>query len=183
MLTRDPYVAILEKRAAAESSIPPNDSAEATNAEFNQNQEDNKQYLNATFGQAGAVASNMAATKKLFSREGVDTVVGHPLLKMASRELFFNSLQQRGLLKTASAIHLEVAYNSFCDELEKIAAIKPQTLAQVAQKNQVAMSRPAKVWNISSPASAAGAGAKPSLPQGSGTSVHSGGILARLGLK
>lgn len=180
MLTRDSYVALLEKRAAdaAESSIEPTDSAEATAQEYRKNLEDNRQYLHGVFPNAGEVESNQSATvKKLFNNMPKDTIVGTPLLKVA-RAIFFEAVQG-GHIKTASPIHAELAYRAFVDELEKIAALKPQTLSQVAAKNQAAMKLPAKVWNIS-PASAGGAAAKPSLPQGSGTSVHQGGFLSRL---
>jgi hypothetical protein len=178
MLTRDRYVALLEKRAADESSIPPNDSAEATTQEHNRIKEDDRQYLHNTFSKAEEVQSNQTATmKKLFPSLPGHTITSSPLLKVA-RAVFDEALQN-GAIKTASPFYAELAYRSFCDELEKIAAIKPQTLAQVAQKNQIAMSRPAKAWNISNPVAAASSGAKP----GSGTSIAPKGILGRLGLK
>ncbi len=183
MLTRDSYIALLEKRASMESSIPPNDSAAETHEEFKKNQADNREYLHSIFNTAGAAADNMQNIKKSFGDLSDKTVIGHPLLKVANREFFFSTMQSNELLKTASPLHIEVAFSAFCDELEKIAALKPQNLAQVAAKNRVAMSRPAKAWDLSSPASSMGAAAKPTLPQGSGTSVHTGGILARLGLK
>lgn len=224
MLTRDSYVALLEKRAAdtAESSIEPNDSAEATAIEYRKNMEDNRQYLHDIFPNAGEVQANQSATiKKMFDNIPSGAIVGTPLLKVA-RAVFFEAIN-RGHVKTASPIHAELSYRAFCDELEKIAnlagmgaggaggmaapaaaatqgmkapmapssaggmsgasgsmgklaALKAQTLAQVAQKNQIAMSRPAKAWNIS-PATAGAAGAK---PQGSGTTLNQGGFFSRL---
>lgn len=226
MFTRDAYVALLEKRATdTESSVEPNDSAEATAMEYRKNLEDNRQYLHGIFPNAGEVQANQSATiKKLFDNLPSGTIVGTPLLKVA-RAVFFEAISQ-GHVKTASPIHAELSYRAFCDELEKIAnlgamgagggmaappaqaatqgmkapmsagaaggggmaaggmgkvaALKQQTLAQVAAKNRVAMSRPAKAWDISSPASAGAAGARPSAPQGSGTSVNQGGFLSRL---
>lgn len=191
MLTRDYYVALLEKRASenlpdeAPGVNPPPvlDSAQVTTNEHNKNLADNREYLHGIFPNAGEVESNQSATmKKLFNNLPKDTITSNPLIKVA-REMFFGAIESGGLMKTAAPIHREVAFSAFCDELEKIAALQTQNLAQVAAKNRVAMSRPAKAWDLSSPASAAGAGAKPSVPQGSGTSVHANGLLGRLGLK
>lgn len=193
MLTRDSYVALLEKRAEmydvykdpesashAPTAVPENDSAASATQEHNKIKEDSRDYLHTLFPNAGAVQENQSAhMKKLFTDLGKDTVIGNPLIKVA-RAVFFNAVQQGDFLKTASPIHVEMAYRSFCDELEKIAAIKPQTASQVAFKNQMAMSRPAKVWDISSPAAAASTGARTALPAGSGTSVHTQGLLGRI---
>jgi len=191
MLTRDPYVALLEKRAElydvyqdpqsashAPTAVPENDSAASTVQEHNRIKEDNRNYLHQIFPNAGAVQENQSAhLKKLFNDIPKDAIISNPLIKVA-RDLFFGAIQHGEFLKTASPIHVEMAYRSFCDELEKIAALKPQTMSQLAAKNQMAMARP-KVWDLSSPASAAGAAAKPAL-QGSGTSVHTQGLLGRL---
>ncbi len=225
MITRDSYVAFLEKRAAdaAESAIEPTDSVQLTTQEYRKNREDDRQYLNSIFPNAGEVQSNQSATvKKMFDSIPKDAIVGTPLLKVA-RAVFFDAVNS-GRIKTASPIHAELVYRSFANELEKIAnmgglsggalggavgggagmsmpsvpsqgvkpaapgggamgklaGLRPQTLSQVAAKNQMAMSRPAKVWDLSSPMSAGAAAAKPSLPQGSGTSVHQGGFFSRL---
>lgn len=192
MLTRDSYVALLEKRAElydnhpdpqsashAPTAVPENDSAAATAAEHSKIKEDNRQYLHGIFPNAGAVQENQTAhIKKLFSNLPKDTITSNPLLKVA-RAMFYEAVQHGQFMKTASPIQRELAFSSFCNELEKIAALKPQTMAQVATKNQIAMAHP-KVWDLSSPGSVAGAAAKPALPQGSGTSVHSQGLLGRL---
>jgi hypothetical protein len=195
MTTRDAYVALLEKRAelfdvykdpqsasGAPTAVPENDAAASAAHEHNQNKSDSRDQLHTLFANAGAVQSNQTEhLKKMFHDLPKDTVTRNPLIKMA-RAAFFDAVGQGEILKTASPIHIELAFSSFCDELEKIAALKPQTMAQLAQKNQIAAKNP-KVWDISSPASAAGAGAKPSLPEGSGTSIARKGILARIGLK
>lgn len=128
MTTLDNYVALLEKRATSEAevlhdSVPPNDSAEATTQEYNKNMADNRQYLHGVFGRAGAVESQQSAmVGKLFSNVPKGAISGHPLMKVASREPFFEVVQRNGnFMKTASPFHLEVAYNAFCDELTKIA--------------------------------------------------------------
>lgn len=178
MLTRDPYVALLQKRAAEESSIPSNDSAEATYQEYSKNMEDNRQYLHGLFDQAGSVQSHQTSEiKKLFPSAEGQKISGHPLLKVATdRTVFFVAVEQGQLLKTAAPIHLEVAYQAFMDEIEKIAALKTQNAAQVAKKNQIAMARPAKAWNIS-PMSVAG---KATAGAGTGTTLNKGGIMSRL---
>lgn len=185
MLTRDSYVALLEKRAAESDieSVQHIDSAQVTTSEHNSNKEDNRQYLHGIFPNAGEVQSNQTATVKKLFNNTKDAITSNPLMKLAeARRVFFGAINANGMAKTASPMYLELMFSSFKDELEKIAALKPQNLAQVAAKNQVAMSRPAKVWDLSSPASVAGAAAKPAM-QGSGTSVHAGGILGRLGIK
>lgn len=179
MLTRDSYVALLEKRAAdaAESAIEPTDSAELTTQQYRQNLADNREYLHGAFSNAAAVESNQTASvKKLFNNIPSGAIPGGPLLKVA--RAIFDEAVEKGKVKMASPIHAEVAYRSFLDELEKIAALKPQTLSQVAAKNQTAMRLPQKTWDLSSPMAAAGSAAR--APQGSGTSVHQGGMLSRL---
>ena len=127
MTTRDDYVALLEKRAASEGdvltdSIPPNDSAEATTQDHNKNREDNRAYLHSIFSNAAAVQSNQSAElHRLFPNAPSNTTTSNPLIKMAFRTVFFNALDNGNLLKAASPIHLEVAYDAFVDELEKIA--------------------------------------------------------------
>lgn len=128
MLTRDSYIALLEKRASAESSIPPNDSAEATTQEHNNNKEDNRQYLHSIFPNAAEVQSNQSATiKKLFSETSGKTITSNPLLKLGSavfktisREPFINAINETSFFKNASPLYIELAYGAFCNELEKI---------------------------------------------------------------
>lgn len=136
MFTRDSYVALLEKRAeygdvhsdphsvsGAPTSTPGMDSAAATTQEHDRNKEDNRQYLHGIFPNAGAVQSNQTATiKQMFSNLPKDTITSNPLLKVA-RAVFFDALQQGDMLKTASPIHIELAYHAFCDELEKISMV------------------------------------------------------------
>lgn len=123
MLTRDNYIALLEKRAMDESSVPENDSAKTTVSEYDQNRADQSQILHSLFNQAGSVQSEMTATgKKVFANAEGTKISGHPLLKMASRNAFLAAVQNRNMFKTASAVQLEVAYNAFKDELEKIAS-------------------------------------------------------------
>lgn len=180
MLTRDSYVALLEKRAAdaAESAIEPVDSAELMTQQRNQILSDDRQYLHNTFSRAGEVESGQSATvKKLFTSVPSGAITGTTLLKVA-RAMFKEALDT-GHIKMASPIHAELAFSSFVNELEKIAALKSQTLSQVAAKNQTAMRLPQKTWNIS-PGAAAGAGMKPQLPQGSGTSVAQPGFFSRI---
>jgi hypothetical protein len=130
MTTRDAYVAFLEKRATSEEdalheSIPSIDSAQVATQEHNKNQEDHRAYLHTIFSNAGAVQTNQSAeVHKLFSDIPKDAVTSNPLIKVA-RAPFFAALEAHGkFLKTASAIHAEVAFNAFCDEFYKISAAK-----------------------------------------------------------
>jgi hypothetical protein len=182
MLTRDTYIALLEKRAMAEmerdgapTTIPPNDSREEAMAEASRIKGDNRKYLGELFNNAGEVEREMTSAADKIWGEGIDgeRQSSNPFIKMA-RQIFLAAMDEAPLLKTASPIHAELAFNSFLDELSKIAALKPQTLAQLQTKNQVAMQNP-KTWHIGGPAGAGGAAAA-----GSGTSVHTGGLMGRL---
>lgn len=130
MLTRDSYIAILEKRASDETSIPLNDSAEATIQEHNRNKEDNRQYLHDVFSNAGEAQSEQGKdVRKLFANATSRTITSNPLLKLAHsknaiRESFFGAFQNASILKTAAPIYLELAYSSFNNELEKITSSK-----------------------------------------------------------
>ncbi len=130
MLTRDSYIALLEKRASDESSIQPNDSAEATVQEHNRNKEDNRQYLHGIFPNAGEVQTEQGRdVRKLFSSIPSHAITSNPLLKLAllkeaSRDTFFGAFQRANLLKTASPLYLELAYGAFTNELEKIANLR-----------------------------------------------------------
>lgn len=127
MTTRDAYVALLEKRATSEGdalheAIPSNDSAESIDQEHNKNREDHRSYLHSIFSNAGAVQSNQSSElKKMFPGMPSGTTTSNPLIKVAFRHIFLSALDTRNLLKTASPVHLEVAFNAFFDELEKIA--------------------------------------------------------------
>lgn len=122
MLTRDLYIAFLEKRASEESSIPPNDSAAATTDEFESNQKDQNAFLHANFSRASSVqAQQTAEAKKIWSDVDGKKISGNPLMKVAMRNVFNNAVYNTHILKEASPIHCEMAFQSFCDELEKIA--------------------------------------------------------------
>lgn len=129
MSLRDYYEAWVEKTAnaaegdsLAEAESPPN-NAQSTTADHHRIMEDDRNYLHSIFSQAGAVQSNQSAEiKKMFSLPH-DTVTSHPLIKTAYREIFFEAAEDVPFLKTASAVHREVAFNAFIDEIEKIAQI------------------------------------------------------------
>ncbi len=170
MLTNDRYVAMLEKRAADEAEA--DDNATTALKEYNSNRSDSRRYLGGLFSRADEVEKQMtsAASKVLESKNQS----GSPFIKVA-RDLFEAGLEQTNFSKTASPTYREVAFRSFVNELEKLAAVKPQTMTQLAQKNRIAASKP-KVWDLSSPVSA---GAKAALPAGSGTTANQPGILSR----
>lgn len=127
MTTRDAYVALLEKRATSEGdvlheAIPSNDSAESIDQDHNKNREDHRTYLHSIFSNAEAVQSNQSSElKKLFPGMPSGTTTSNPLIKIAFRQVFIGALGNGNFLKAASPIHIEVAFNAFFDELEKIA--------------------------------------------------------------
>lgn len=131
MTTRDSYIALLEKRAASNGdalshSAPPTDSVEASTKDHNANKADHNAYLHSIFSQAGAVQSNQSTElKKLFPNMPNGTIVSNPLIKVG-RDTFFAALNHHGnSMKIASPIHIEIAFNAFCDELDKIAMVAP----------------------------------------------------------
>jgi len=169
MLTNDRYIAMLEKRASEEES---GDNSETALKEYNSNRADSRRYLGGLFARADEVERQMtSAAGKVLERKNES---GNPFIKVA-RSLFDEALLRTDFAKTASATYREVAFRSFANELEKTAALKPQTMAQLAAKNRIAAATP-KVWDLTSPVSA---GARAALPQGSGTSVGQSGMLSR----
>lgn len=132
-MTRDSYVALLEKRATTDEdvlheAIPSNNSAETADIEHNQNREDHRNYLHSIFSNASRVQENQSSElRKLFPGLSNKTVTSNPLIKVASRQTFITVLQGHGnFLKTAAPLHIEVAFNAFQDELEKISnALSP----------------------------------------------------------
>lgn len=134
MTVRDAYMAFLEKKAASEGdtlheAIPPNDSEQTASQEHARNQEDHRAYLHSIFSNADAVQNNQSADiRKLFDNIPKDITSSNPLLKVAFREVFFGALPNGNFLKTASPVHIEVAFNAFFDELEKIAMSMPTSI-------------------------------------------------------
>lgn len=122
MITRDAFVAALEKRAfEAPESIPANDSAQATVEQISKNRDDNRDYVHGIFSNAGAVQTQQTEeAKKLFPSTEGTKFSGNLLMKVA-RNTFFSVMGQGNFLKTASPMHIELAYTAFTDELEKIA--------------------------------------------------------------
>lgn len=180
MLTRDSYVALLQKRAAeAESSIPDVNSNDDALEDFKKIQTDSREFLHGLFNHASAVESQQSAeAKKIWSGTDGTKVSGNPLMKVAMRQYFQSVLLENGLMKTASPFQKELAFNSFFDELEKIAGAglpggslpgSNQALA-LASRNKMRATMPPKVWDLSGPAKSMGIGPKP--PMGSGTTLN-----------
>jgi hypothetical protein len=125
------YTTLLAKMAnAAEGdgtheAISRPDNVESTTTDHNRIMDDSRSYLHSIFSQASEVQSNQSAElKKMFSMPH-NTVTSNPLIKVAFREVFFQAMDDANLLKIASSIHQEVAFNAFFDELEKIAMAMP----------------------------------------------------------
>lgn len=127
MTTRDAYVALLEKRATTEGdvlheAIPSNNSAESIDQDHDRNRLDHRAYLHSIFSNAEAVQNNQSSElRKLFPGMPSGTTTSNPLIKVAYRSTFFAVLGNGNFLKTASPVHIEVAFNAFFDELTKIA--------------------------------------------------------------
>lgn len=129
MSLRDYYEALVEKTANAaegdslvEAVSPPN-NVQSTTADHRRIMEDDRNYLRAVFSRAGDVQNTHSAeVKKMFSLPH-ETITSNPLIKIAYREVFFDAVEDVPFLKTASAVHREVAFNAFIDEIEKITQI------------------------------------------------------------
>ena len=174
MITNDRYLAMLHKHAADEEQ----DNAQAARKEYAANRSDNRRYLGGLFNRAEEVEKQMTSAAGKVLEQKNET--GSAFIKVAARQLFNEMIAGGQWAKTASPAYREVAFLSFCNEFEKQAALKGQTMAQLLQKNRVAAATP-KVWDLSNPVSA-GAGAalkaRP-MPAGSGTSINQPGLLSR----
>lgn len=144
MLTRDHYIAVLEKRAAEGFPVPhSNDSAQTALEEVQDNMGDNRSELKGLFSNASAQQTQASKElNKLFPSGKRETAA--PLLKLAARR----ALTETALLKEASPQYMEVAFRSFERELEKIAVLQGQTLPQLQYKNMVAAEHP-HVYDVS----------------------------------
>ncbi len=121
MLTRDAYIAILEKRAHSEFPVPhENDSHAAALQEVSSNMSDNRSTLKGLFDNAGAVQTQQGKElNKLFPGKTKKEAVG-PLLKLAAA----HAMTQLPFFKTASPYYIDVALSSFEREVEKIASAR-----------------------------------------------------------
>lgn len=138
MLTRDFYIATLEKRA----SDTPADSAELIQQQYDASIKDDRAALGQYFDNAGSIQKEQGRTvDRLFpgKSKSVEKVYGGPLLKVA-RELFNQAWPEieGGLMKTAEPSYREIAFRAFAEEIEKIAApAKGQTLSQLTSRNAI----------------------------------------------
>lgn len=93
------------------------DSVKAMLEDYAKNMEDHRSYLKEVFNRTDSVESEMGSEfRKLFPNAPASKESGHPLLKIA-RATFMDVISDSGL----SPIYSELAYRSFCDEIEKIA--------------------------------------------------------------
>lgn len=163
MLTRDSYIAILEKRASSEGPI---DNVDVAMKEVNSIQNDDREYLGGLFTKAHDVEKGQSKmVSKLFPGDSKKEP-GAVLMKTAHYEAFIEAMGEHELLKTASPAYNEVVFRGFCDELEKIAALKPPNAAAVAAKGALRQRVSGdKVWDLSRNAGAAGLGASAGRPK------------------
>jgi hypothetical protein len=134
MLTRNDYIAILEKKA--EDTVH-TDSQEAAIKDYESNMSDNRTYLKGLFDQAGAVEKDESKQiSKLFPGKE-DKESGHVFLKVA-RQLFDSAFDavEVGYVKTSAAPYKEVAFRGFINELEKTGAIDSAFHQAALQKGQ-----------------------------------------------
>lgn len=152
MLTRDHYIAILEKRASDEASS----AAEIANKEVVDNTKDNRTYLGGLFDNTSSVEKHQTKqVGKLFSGKGVEQEPGGQFLKVA-RVIFDDAMlsaHKEGLMKTASPAYREVAFHSFCQELEKIGGVNTTAMHSAFQRVNGGLA--AKVTHIADPLEAA----------------------------
>jgi hypothetical protein len=95
------------------------DSAEVAVSDLNRNMSDNRATLTGLFDNADAVASNQSAhVNKLFPDVHGTREYNHPLLKAAKAQ-FMESVSDKDM----APLYKELAFQSFCDEIEKIAFI------------------------------------------------------------
>lgn len=105
------YIRLLEKMANEDSDVE-----KVVRSDYKKNLSDNREYLGGIFTRASAVEDTQSSEiKKLFPSTDGDRESGNPLMKVA-RAAFHRSTQNVGL----SPIYSELAFQSFCDELEKI---------------------------------------------------------------
>lgn len=147
MLTRDSYIAILEKRAEEEKK-PVDNVEDADKAKASIFSED-RSYLGHLFDGTGEVEKSQTQLMNRLFPGSSKKESGTPLIKTA-HDIFTQAVFGHELLKHASPAYLEVAYRGFCNELEKIAAIKAQTMSQLGAKQDVGQRFGAqRVWNVS----------------------------------
>ena len=161
MLTRDHYIAILEKRAADESAAS-YDAVEVADKEIASNSQDNKAYLGTLFDNTSSVQRHQTKQldKLLPGKTPKETAA--PLIKAAARELFDSALSEAGLLKTASPAYREVAFRSFCSELEKLGMTGTDTTMHDAFR-RVNGGQAARTFHVADPMEMARAPLKPQL--------------------
>lgn len=143
MITRDTYIALLEKRASE-------DNLQTAMSELSSNRTDSNDRLKKLFDNSSSVEkTDSKHVGKLFPGKSKKEV-GNELMKIA-RDLFKSALTETELLKTSEPAYVEVAFRGFLRELEKIGAWvgagsgalhtaldaarkKPQTISGTAQK-------------------------------------------------
>lgn len=119
MITRDYYVALLEKRAMDYIAEQETDPVKATMNDRSKIVEDTRTQLGTLFDNTSSVQSNQTSEiNKLFPGGHGTKQHGNALIKVA-RANFFDAVGSR-----LSPLYAEQAYRSFCDEIEKIASRK-----------------------------------------------------------
>jgi len=115
MITRDSYIAKLEKRAMeTDLEVDPVKNVES---QYHKNMEDNRSTLTTLFSRAGDVQTNQSAeARKLFPGAEGQKESGNPLMKVA-RAQFMEAVSNKDL----SPIYKELAFQSVCDEMQKLA--------------------------------------------------------------
>src|ERR1051325_5766123 len=119
VLTRDSYIAALEKRATSDLPNYMVDNRAVAQEEHRTNQSDSRGQLVELFSNAKNVEKgDSKLMSKLWPAKG-EKDTSNPLIKVA-RSAFHKAIQDTAFFKTASAHYMGVALRSFEDELEKI---------------------------------------------------------------
>jgi hypothetical protein len=126
MNVQDWYIKVLEKKAAEEGVMLDysTDNEAVANAEVKDNQGDQRSELTSLFSKAkGVEAADSKLIRKDFpkAKKTEGTMTSNPLMKVAMQQAYFGGLRETELLKMASLDFIKVAFQSFHDELEKIA--------------------------------------------------------------
>ena len=160
MVTRDMYVTMLEKRASDGIDIFSGvDNQEVANKEHASNILDQRSEVSSLFASADKASKDMTsvlakALPKAKKTEG--TTSSSTLMKVAMNTAFFDGLRETGLLKTASPEYIRATYNSFNEELGKIAMLG--AIAKTVAKGAKSLSSGAKGLVTKKPAAAWGPG-------------------------
>jgi len=156
MRVQDWYIQTLEKRAAEEAALDYDvDSQAVANSQVRDNQTEQKAYLDGLFGNAKDVGKDETKLIKAEfpSAQKIEgTMAGNPLVKVGMQQVFFEGLRKTDLLKMASLDYIKMAFQSFNDELAKI-ALKLPGVGEAVERGVGALAKGSRVSKLPTAAS------------------------------